>query len=157
MTILLSFYWPSSVILAFNLPKQVFQINNCAPIILKSKHKCKVMALTSSIYDHFIIWPSSVTFTFNLPEQMFQMAVVLHRENECAKLIWNPCINIEVIAWTSSIYDHFIIWHLSVTLNFNLIEQMFQMALLLLKKNNCAKLFWNICINVEVMAWTSSI
>ena len=30
---------------------------------------------------------------------------------------------------------------------------MFQMALLLLKENNCAKSFWNPCINVEVMAW----
>ena len=32
---------------------------------------------------------------------------------------------------------------------------MFQMALLLLKDNNCAKLFCNLCINVEVMAWTN--
>ena len=29
------------------------------------------------------------------------------------------------------------------------------MALLLLKENNCAKLFWNPCINVEVMARTN--
>ena len=35
---------------------------------------------------------------------------------------------------------------------FNLPEQMFQMALLLLKENNCVKLFSNTCINVEVMA-----
>ena len=32
---------------------------------------------------------------------------------------------------------------------------MFQMALLLPKENNCAKLFWNPCINVEVMARTN--
>ena len=31
---------------------------------------------------------------------------------------------------------------------------MFQMALLLFKENNCAMLFWNPCINVEVMART---
>ena len=36
-----------------------------------------------------------------------------------------------------------------------LAEQMFQMAPLLLKDNNCAKLFCNLCINVEVMAWTN--
>ena len=34
-------------------------------------------------------------------------------------------------------------------------EQMFQMALLLLKKKHCAKLFWNAAINVEVMARTN--
>ena len=44
--------------------------------------------------DHFIAWPSSVTL--NLPERMFQM-------NKCAKLFWNPCINVDVMAWTSSI------------------------------------------------------
>ena len=31
--------------------------------------------------------------------------------------------------------DHFIVWPSSVTLTFNLPEQMFQL-------NNCAKLFW---------------
>ena len=79
-------------------------------------------------------------FTFK-PEQMFQM-------NNCAKLFWNPCINVEVIAHTSSIYDHFIFWPPSVILNFNLPEHIFQM-------NNCAKLFWNSCINIEVMARTN--
>ena len=42
--------------------------------------------------DHFIFCPESVTLTFNLQEQMFQM-------NNCAKLFWNPCINVEVMAW----------------------------------------------------------
>ena len=57
--------------------------------------------------------------------------------------------------------DQFIIWPSSVTLTFNLPEKMFQTALLLLnmfKENNCAeqpKLFWNSCINVEVMTWTN--
>ena len=46
--------------------------------------------------------------------------------------------------------DHFIVWPSSVTLTFNLLEQMVQM-------NNCAKLFWNQCINIQVMTWTSSI
>ena len=105
-------------------------------VLLKYKHKNK----TSSIYDHFIIWPWSVTLTFNLPEQMFQMAFLLLKENNCAKLFWNPCINVQVMARTSSIYDHFIIWPSNLTLTFHLPEQMFQIALLLLKKNNCAKL-----------------
>ena len=47
---------------------------------------------------------------------------------------------------TSSIYDHFITWPSSVTLTFNLREQMFQTALLHFEDNNCAKLFWNPCI-----------
>ena len=65
-------------------------------------------------------------------------------------LFWNPCLDVEVMAQTSSVYDHFIIWPSSVALTFNLLEQMVPM-------NNCAKLFWNPCINVEVMAWASSI
>ena len=115
-----------------------------------------VMTCTSSIYYHFISWPSSVTLTFSLSGEMFQMALLLFKENNCAKLFWNPYINVEVMVRTSSIFDHFIIWPSSVTLIFNLSWEMFQMALLLFK-NNCAKLFWNLYINVEVMARTSSI
>ena len=57
--------------------------------------------------------------------------------NKCfnAKLFWNPCINVEVMGWTSWIYDNFIIWPSCAILTFNLPEQMFQMALLLLKEN----------------------
>ena len=39
--------------------------------------------------------------------------------------------------------DHFIVWLSSVTLTFNLPEQMFQI-------NNCAKLFWNPCIKQKL-------
>ena len=67
-------------------------------IILKSMHKCTSYGPVSSIYDHFIIWPSCVTLTFNLPEQMFQMAFLLLEENNCAKLFWNPCSNVQVMA-----------------------------------------------------------
>ena len=122
------------------------------PNYLKSMHKCKSYHPDKLNYDHFILWPSSRTLTCYLPEQMFQIALLLVMENICAKLIWNPWINVEVMARTSSIYDHFIIWPSSVTLTFNLPKQMFQMALLLLKENNCVKLFWNPCIKVGVMA-----
>ena len=49
--------------------------------------------------------------------------------NNCAKLFWKPSINVEFMALTRSIYDHFNIWPSSVTLTFNLAEQIFQMAL----------------------------
>ena len=65
------------------------------------------MARTSSFYTHFIIWPSSVTLAFLLTEQMCQNALLLLKENNCATLFWNPCINVEVIAWISSMYCHF--------------------------------------------------
>ena len=41
--------------------------------------------------------------------QMFKMALLLLKENTCAKLFLNPRINVDVMAPTSSIYDHFII------------------------------------------------
>ena len=66
-----------------------------------------------------------VALTYNLPEQMLQM-------NNSAICFCNPCIYEEVMARTSSIYDHFIIWSSSVTLIFYLFEQMFQM-------NNCVR------------------
>ena len=53
--------------------------------------------------------PSSVTLNFNVPDKMFQMARLLVKENNCAKLFRNPCIHVEVMGRTSSIYDHFII------------------------------------------------
>ena len=108
-------------------------------------HKCR-------IYDHFTVWPSSETLAFNLTEQLFQMALLLLKEHNCVILFWNPCINVEDIARTSSI-----IWPSVMTLTFSLPEQMFQVALLLPKKNNYARLFWNPCINIEDMARTSSI
>ena len=57
--------------------------------------------------------------------QMFKMALLLLKENTCAKLFLNPRINVEVMAPTSSIYDHFNIWPAGVTLTFNLPKQNF--------------------------------
>ena len=101
-------------------------------------------------------WHSSL----KVPEEMFQMELlpVLLKENNCAKLFWNPIINVKVMAQTSSIYAyiHFMIWPSRLTLTFNIPEHMFQMALLLVKENNsyCAKLFRNPSRHVHVLAWT---
>ena len=125
--------WPSTCL------NKIFKY--CARLFWNPCMNVEVMAQTSSINDHFVIWPSSVTFL-----------------NKCFKWTTMPNYfeihenNVEVMAQRSSIYDHFIIWPSSVTLTFNLPEKMFQKALLLLKENNCAKLFWNQCNNVEVMA-----
>ena len=82
----------------FSNGSTTLQGEHLCKIILKSMQKYRNMALTSSTYDHFIIWPSSVTLTFNLPKQMFQMALLLLKENAYAKLFWNPCINVGVMA-----------------------------------------------------------
>ena len=154
--------WLSSVTLTYNQLEQMFQMalllckeSTCAKLFWNLCMNIEFMAQISSIYDHFIIWSSSVTLTFNLQKQMFQMALLLLKENTCAKLFWNPCINVEFMALTSSIYDHFIIWSSSLTLTFNLPKQMFQMKLLLLKENTCTKLFWSPCTNEGVMARTT--
>ena len=98
------------------------------------------MALTSKIYDHFDLYLAPVTLNFNLRIKMFQRALLVE-ENNCAKLSFNPLINVQVMALTSSIYDNFELYLTPVTLTFNLPEKMFQIALLLLEDNNCAKLF----------------
>ena len=64
-----------------------------------------------------------LTLTFNLREQMFQMAFLLLEDNNCAKLFCNPCINVQVMAQTSSIYDPFNLYLTHVTLMFNLSEK----------------------------------
>ena len=115
------------------------------------------MFLTSSIYNHFIIWPSIMTLDFNLHKQMFLTAPLLLKDNICAKLFWNPCINVPVMARTSSInlwpfWPLFDPCDLDLQLTWNV-----HMALLLFEVNNCAKLFWNPCMNVQVKARKSSI
>ena len=100
----------------------ILKENNCAKLFWNPCINVEVVARTSSIYEHFIIWTSSVALTFNLPEQFFQMALLLFKENNCAQLFWNPCINVDVMARTSSIYDHFMILPSNVTLTFNLPE-----------------------------------
>ena len=58
---------------------------------------------------------------------------------------------------TNSVCDQFIIWSSSMTLTFNLPEQMFQMALLLVEENTCVTLFLNPYINVGVLSQASLI
>ena len=69
-------------------------------IILKSMPKCRSFSL-----DKLNLWLichlTFVTLTFKLPEQIFQMAFLLLKDNNCAKLFWNPCINVEVMALTN--------------------------------------------------------
>ena len=142
------YHYLTPLTLTFNLREKMFQIalflledNNCAKLFWNPCINVPVMARTSSIYDHFDLYLTLETLTFNLPEKMFQMALLLLKDNNCAKLFWNPCVNVPVMARTSSIYDHFDPYLNLETLTFNLPEKMSQMALLLLKDNNCAKLF----------------
>ena len=118
-----------------------FIMKDCAILFWKPCSNVEVMTWTSSMYDHFIIWPSSVTLVQPTWTNVSNGIAIPK-----AKLVWNPCMNVEVMALTSSIYNHFIISPSSVIFTFNLPEQMFQMALLLLKENNYVKLVWNPCI-----------
>ena len=63
-----------------------------------------------------------MTLTFNLREKMFQTALLLLKDN-CAKLFRNSCINVQVMAPTSSIYDHFDLYLTPVILTFTLPEK----------------------------------
>ena len=98
------------------------------------------MAQTSSIYDHFDLYLTPMTLTFNLRDKMILMELLL-KGNNCAKLFRNPCINVQVMARTSLIYDHFDLYLTPVTLTFNLPEKIVQTALFSFEDNNCAKLF----------------
>ena len=78
-------------------------------------------------------------------------------------IVWHRCPNWKIYyckKLTSYCLDKVNLWpfsHLTFKsdLDLHLLEQMFQMALLLLQDNNCAILFWNPCKNVQVMALTN--
>ena len=88
---------------------------------------------------------------------MFWTALLLLEDNNCAKLFWNTCINVPVMARTSSIYDHFDLYLTPVTLIFNLPEKCFKWHFSSSRATTVQNYFWNPCINVQVMARTSSI
>ena len=98
------------------------------------------MARTSSIYDHFDLYLTPVTLTFNLREKCFKWYFSPSRETTVQNY-FEIYASVQVMARTSLIYDHFDFYLTPVTLNFNLPKNMFQMVLLLLKGNICAKLF----------------
>ena len=78
------------------------QAEQLCHIILKSMHKCR------SYGPDKLNWCDLQVRTW--PSTYLQNCISPLQENNCAKLYWNPCINVEVMARTSSIYDHFIIW-----------------------------------------------
>ena len=113
----------------------------------------QVMARTSSKYDHFDLYLTPVTLTFNLPKTVSN-GTSTPRGKQLYKFILKSMH--EVMFRTSSIheYDHFDLYLTPVTLTFYL-PKMFQRTPLLLKGNNCAKLFWNPCINIQVVVRTN--
>ena len=64
-------------------------------------HKCTNTTLDKLNLTVFSFNLLSVTLTFNLPEQMFQMTLLLLGDNNCAKLLFNPCIHVQVVARTN--------------------------------------------------------
>ena len=126
--------WQSSVTFTFNVPEQIFQMallllkeNNCQ-IILKSMHKCRGYGL-----DKPNLWPFYHSiFKCDLDRQStwtnISNGTATTQEKLLYQIILKSMLKVEVMARTSSIYDHFIIWPSSVTLTFNMPEQMFQMT-----------------------------
>ena len=80
--------WPSTYV------KKMFQLalfplrdKNCAKIILKSMHKCTSYGSDNLNFDLYL---ASVTLTVNLFKKMFQIALLLLKDNNCAKLFLKP-------------------------------------------------------------------
>ena len=108
------------------------------------------------------VWPWLSTY-------LNKCFLLILEENNCAKLFWIPCINLEVmhtcdtfprdirevlLSFPGGFWDKL---HLDIS-SFDLqvwpwpSTYLNKCFLLILKENNCAKLFWNPCINLEVMA-----
>ena len=74
------------------------------------------------------LWPGQAQFMtiLTVDLQVWPWPSTYLNKNNCADSFWNPCINVEVMAQTNTIFDHFIIWPLSMPLTFNVPEQMFK-------------------------------
>ena len=104
----------------------LFQMNNCAKLFWNPCTNVR-----SYGPDKLNLWPFyHLTFKCDLDLRYtwtnVSNAIQLVKENDCAKLFLNPCTNVETMAGTSSVYDHFIIWPSSVTLTFNLPKKCFK-------------------------------
>ena len=115
-------------------------------IILRQQTFVNIYEWKISIYDIYNSqWPFyHLTFKCDLDIQRTWTNV---SNEQLCQIILKSMRKCRSYGMTSSIYNLFIIWPSSVTLTFNLHEQMPQTALLLLKRNNWIKLFWNPCIN----------
>ena len=133
----------SSVTLTFNLPEQIFQMNNCAKLFWKPWLNLKIKAP-----DKLNLWPFyHLTFDCHLNHQPIWTNV--SNEHLCQIILksMGRCRSYGSDKLNAGPFYQLIF---KCDLDLQPTEQMFQM-------NNCAKLFWNPCINVEVMARTSSI
>ena len=106
-------------------------------------------------------WPlfEPMTLTFNLPEKIFQMALLLFEDNNCAKPFWNQYINVQVMALTSSLHK-WPFWQLFDPCDLDLQptwKNVSNCTSPLRGQQPCNFFFCNPCINVQVMARTSSI
>ena len=115
-------------------------------IILRQQTFVNIHESKISIYDIYTSqWPFyHLTLKCDLDIQLTWTNV---SNEQLCQIILKSMRKCRSYGMTSSIYNLFIIWPSSATLTFNLHEQMSQIALLLLKRNNWVKLFWNPCIN----------
>ena len=95
-----------------------------------------------------------MTLTFIYMNKCFKWHFYSSSKKQLPKTIFKPMHKCISYSLDKLNLDH-IIRPSNVTLTFNLPEQIFQMALLLLKENNYTILFGNPCTNVQVMAKTS--
>ena len=66
-------------------------------IILKFKHKYRSYGPDKLNLWPLQVWPWPSTYL----KKVFYMALLLLKYNNCAKLFWNPCINVEVMVRTN--------------------------------------------------------
>ena len=68
------------------------------------------------------LWPWPSTYL----KKCFKWHFSSSRTTAVQNYFWNPCINVQVLVRTSSIYDHFDLYLTPVTLTFNLPEKCFR-------------------------------
>ena len=98
-------------VLLVNLLEQMFHVSNgtstlqgehLCKIFLKSIHQCRSYGSVKLNLRPFFFHLTLKCYLDLQPTQTnFQMALILLKENTCAKLFRNPCINVGVMDQTS--------------------------------------------------------
>ena len=134
----------------------LFKCNNCAKLFWNPCINVQVMARKSSVYGHFIIWPGHFIIwpskcDLDLHSTWTNVSndtATFQGEQQCRNIFesMNKCRS---YGPDKLIYDHVIIWPSSVTLSWP--------STYLNKRYNCAKIFSNAWINVEVWPWQTQL
>ena len=135
----------------FRMTLVLIKYNNCAKLFSNLSINVEVMHWTRSILLFDLqLWP----WPWTCITIIISHDTSTHQEEQLCQVIFKSIHKCRSYAPDKV---NFVVWPSNVNLTLDISQQPFLMILVLIKYNNCAKLFSNPSINVEVMLRTRSI